>query len=52
MLLGLISVTEGEIDFQGKPKRHFERKEEKRVLEGNSGDFPGPVSLPTICSNV
>lgn len=43
MLLGLISVTEGEIDFQGKPKRHLERKEEKRVLEGNSGDFPGSV---------
>ena len=34
MLLGLISVTEGEIDF---------RKEEKRVLEGNSGDFPGSI---------
>ena len=37
MLLGLISVTEGET------KRHLERKEEKRVLEGNSGDFPGSV---------
>lgn len=43
MLLGLISVTEGEIDFQGKPRDISNGKKEKRVLEGNSGNFPGSV---------
>lgn len=49
MLLGLISVTEGEIDFRVN-QRHLERKEEKSTGR-NSGDFQDPL-LPTICLNV
>lgn len=42
MLLGLISVTEGEIDlWVNQETSRTERR--KRVLEGNSGDFPGSV---------
>ena len=30
MLLGLISVTEGEIDFQGKPRDIYETERRKK----------------------
>ena len=45
MLLGLISVTEGEIYFQGKKRDISSHKKEKRILEKHSGDLPGSLLL-------
>ena len=48
MLLGLISVTEGEIDFQGKPRDISNEKSTGREFRR----FSRIRLLPTICLNV
>ena len=48
MLLGLISVTEGEIDFQGKPRTERRKKSTGREFRR----FSRIRLLPTICLNV
>ena len=47
MLLGLISVTEGEIDFQGKPRDISNGKKKKEYWKGIQAIFPGYRLLPT-----
>lgn len=51
MLLGLISVTEGEIDFQGKP-RDISNGKKKKSTGREFRRFSRIRLLPTICLNV
>lgn len=44
MLLGLISVTEGEIDFQGKPRDISNGKKKKEYWKGIQAIFQDPFA--------
>jgi len=52
MLLGLISVTEGEVSFQGKPRDIRTHKKKKEYWEGIQAIFQDPFSSFNVFSKI
>lgn len=52
MLLGLLSVTEGEIDFQGKPRDISTRSKKKAYWQGIQAIFQDPFSSFNVFNKI